>query len=43
MICTLTIITTDALVTDIRTDIEVAKHSLERRLYAEAKHHSLFQ
>ncbi|KAG1144134.1 hypothetical protein G6F37_008622 [Rhizopus arrhizus] len=33
----------DALVTDIRTDIEVAKRSLERRLYAEAKHHSLFQ
>jgi riboflavin kinase len=31
-----------ALITDIKTDIEVAKHSLKRKVYAEAKEHPLF-
>ncbi|CAO3667272.1 unnamed protein product [Rhizopus stolonifer] len=31
-----------ALITDIKTDIEVAKRSLERKQYAEAKNHTLF-
>ncbi|KAI9281825.1 hypothetical protein BY458DRAFT_531306 [Sporodiniella umbellata] len=32
----------DALITDIKTDIEVAKHSLQRKHYSEAKEHQLF-
>jgi len=32
----------DALIRDIKTDVEVAKQSLARKQYAEAKEHSLF-
>ncbi|KAI8374408.1 uncharacterized protein BYT42DRAFT_576260 [Radiomyces spectabilis] len=32
----------DALIRDIRTDVEVAKHSLKRSHYDEIRHHDLF-
>lgn len=32
----------DALIRDIKTDVEVAKQSLARKHYAEAKEHTLF-
>lgn len=32
----------DALITDIKTDVEVAKHSLLRKHYAQHKEHTLF-
>lgn len=32
----------DALIRDIKTDVEVAKQSLARKQYAEAKEHNLF-
>ncbi|CAO3608540.1 unnamed protein product [Cunninghamella echinulata] len=32
----------DALICDIRTDVEVAKQSLTRKAYDDAQHHSLF-
>lgn len=32
----------DALITDIKTDVEVAKHSLQRKFYLGQKEHTLF-
>lgn len=32
----------DALITDIKTDVEVARRSLARKNYVEAKEHTLF-
>ncbi|KAI8329008.1 hypothetical protein BC941DRAFT_443984 [Chlamydoabsidia padenii] len=32
----------DALICDIRTDVEVAKHSLKRKVYDDARNHPLF-
>ncbi|KAI7900728.1 uncharacterized protein BX663DRAFT_532150 [Cokeromyces recurvatus] len=32
----------DALIRDIKTDVEVAKHSLSRKQYAQARGHELF-
>lgn len=35
-------ISIDALITDIKTDVEVARRSLARKNYLEAKEHKLF-
>jgi riboflavin kinase len=32
----------DALICDIKTDIEVAKHSLKRKAYDDLRHDALF-
>lgn len=34
---------TDALICDIKTDIEVAKHSLKRKAYDDIRHNEVFK